>query len=129
MSRGVMSMILPWPAAESRPLDQGHVGWRIAARGVGDAAVAAREVSDLRFPAAMVAGELMHEQQPLAGPGALHVQRDAIVGLDQRHLRLLGPFPLLPLSGSPPTVTVRDPTRADACSEAGVTVLREAGHP
>ena len=44
-----------------------HVRRRIAARVVGDAAVAAREMAHLRLPAAVVAGELVHEHDRRAG--------------------------------------------------------------
>ena len=39
-----------------------HVGRFVSARRVGDAAIALAELAQLRFPAAMVAGELVHEQ-------------------------------------------------------------------
>src|ERR1700690_2477967 len=39
-----------------------RVGRRIAARGIGDATVTLAEFAQLRLPAAMVAGEFMHEQ-------------------------------------------------------------------
>src|SRR5215471_6393647 len=39
-----------------------HVGRSVAARRVGDAAIAPAELAQLRFPAAMVAGELVYEQ-------------------------------------------------------------------
>src|SRR5215475_503894 len=39
-----------------------YIGWFVAARGIGDAAIAFAEFSELRLPTAMVAGELMHEQ-------------------------------------------------------------------
>ena len=64
----------------------GHVGGRIAARVVGDAAVAAREVAHLRLPAAVVAGELVHEDDRRAAAGLLVVQLDAVVGVQRWHV-------------------------------------------
>ncbi len=64
----------------------GHVGGRIAARVVGDAAVAAREVAQLRLPAAVVAGELVHEHDRRAAAGLLVVELDAVVGGKLRHV-------------------------------------------
>src|ERR1700745_2298529 len=39
-----------------------HIGCCVPAGGVGDAAIAFAEFAELRLPAAMVAGKLMHEQ-------------------------------------------------------------------
>jgi hypothetical protein len=62
-----------------------HVARRIAARVVGDAAVRACEVAQLRLPAAMVAGELVHEHERRAAAGLFVVQVDAVVGADRGH--------------------------------------------
>jgi len=67
----------------------GHVRGRVAAGVVGDAAVAAREVADLRLPAAGVAGELMDEDDGGAGAGLDIVQRDTIIRHDMGHGLLL----------------------------------------
>ena len=58
----------------------GHVGRRVTPGVVGDTAVRATEMSDLRGPAARVAGELVDEQDRWAGAGLLDVERDAVVG-------------------------------------------------
>src|SRR6185295_8147933 len=47
----------------------GHLRGRVAPGVVGDAAVTAREVAELRLPAAMVARELVHEDDGRPGPG------------------------------------------------------------
>src|ERR1039457_1118254 len=52
---------------------------------VGDTAVGRREVPDLRLPAAVIAGELVDEQQRLPRACLLRVQRDAVVGHDCWH--------------------------------------------
>ena len=62
-----------------------HVGRRIAARGIGDAAVALAEFAELRLPAAMVAGEFVHEQDRRALP-RFFVMEPHIVGCERvRH--------------------------------------------
>ncbi len=65
----------------------GHLRGRVPARRVGDAAVAGREEPDLRLPAPVIAGELVDEQQRLAQPGLLGVQRHAVVRHDPRDPR------------------------------------------
>ena len=50
-----------------------NLRWRIAARIVGDAAVAAGEIADLKLPGAIVAGEFMDEQDRPAGAAVLVV--------------------------------------------------------
>ena len=47
-----------------------HVGWRVAARGIGDAAVAAREVTHLRLPIGVVGRELMQEDDRGSAPAS-----------------------------------------------------------
>src|SRR5258708_14972001 len=51
-----------------------HVGGRKAARVEGDAAEAAREEAQLRLPAAVVAGELVHEHERRAAAALLEIQ-------------------------------------------------------
>ena len=72
----------------------GHLRGRVAAGVGGDATIAAREVAHLRLPAAMVAGELVHEDHRLAAPGLLEVQLDPVVGLGESHVAPLSRFPL-----------------------------------
>src|SRR5450755_3728119 len=45
-----------------------HVGRRITAKGISDAAVALAEFAQLRLPAAVIAGEFVHEQNRRALP-------------------------------------------------------------
>ena len=62
-----------------------HVGRRIAARGIGDAAVALAEFTQLRFPTAVIATEFMHEQDRRPLPHLL-VMQPYFVGRDgERH--------------------------------------------
>src|SRR5258706_16291632 len=51
-----------------------HVGGRKAARVVGDAAEVAREEPQLRLPAAVIAGELVHEHERRAAAALLVIQ-------------------------------------------------------
>src|SRR5699024_9401501 len=62
-----------------------YVRGRVTARVVGDAAVASREVANLRFPAAAVAGELVYEHDGKPAPGFLVVQLDSVISLGKRH--------------------------------------------
>ena len=64
-----------------------HVGRRIAARRIGDAAIAPREVAHLRLPGAPVAGELVHEQERRAAARLLVVQAHIVAGGGERHGR------------------------------------------
>ena len=61
----------------------GHVGGRVAAGGVDDAAVAAGEETQLRLPARMVAAELMDEQNGRAFAHLFHVQPGAVLCGDE----------------------------------------------
>src|SRR3972149_1555055 len=61
------------------------VGRRPAARGIGDAAVAAREIPDLRFPAQIVAAELVYEQDRIARSGLLMIEPYTLAGRDRGH--------------------------------------------
>ena len=77
-----------------------NVGRRPAARGIGDAAVAAREIPDLRFPAQIVAAELVYEQDRIARSGLLMIEPYTVVGRDRGHrvaswFAALGPEPAL----------------------------------
>jgi hypothetical protein len=63
----------------------GDLRWRIAARVVGDAAVATREEAHLRLPAAMVAAELVHEHDRGAATRFLVIELDAVVGGEGWH--------------------------------------------
>ena len=63
----------------------GNVGGRIAARVVGDASVAPREMAHLRLVAAMVAGELVDEDDRQALAGLFVVELHAIVSGHVRH--------------------------------------------
>ena len=62
-----------------------HVGRRIAARVVRDAAVAARKMPQLRLPASAIAGELVHEEDRGSRAGLLEKQPDAVVRGDCWH--------------------------------------------
>jgi hypothetical protein len=63
-----------------RRLVDGDVRRRVAAGGVGDAAVPRGKGSHLRLPAAVVAGELVDEQEGKARADAFDVQADSVVG-------------------------------------------------
>src|SRR5207248_10770263 len=63
-----------------------HIGGRIAARVVPDAAIQACEVAQLRLPAAQVAAEFVHEDERRAGARLLVLQADAVVSGDGRHV-------------------------------------------
>src|SRR5579862_524086 len=62
-----------------------HVGGRIAARVERDAAVAPREIAQLRLVAADVAGEFVDEDDRVAGAGFLVIEADAVVGGEVGH--------------------------------------------
>ena len=62
-----------------------HVGWRVAARSVGDRTIALAEVAHLRLPRAVVASVFVHENDRSAAAGFLVVQADAIVSLGVWH--------------------------------------------
>ena len=57
-----------------------HVGRRVAARGIGDAAMAAREVAHLRFPVGVVGRELVQEDDRGSAPGLFEIEADIILG-------------------------------------------------
>ena len=62
-----------------------HLGRRITPRGIRNRSVPLAEMPHLRFPRAMVAGELMHEYDRNAGAGFLVVQANAVVGAGKWH--------------------------------------------
>jgi hypothetical protein len=64
-----------------------HVGRHIAARRIGDAAVALAELAHLRLPAAIVGGEFVHEQDRHALPGFLVVELHIVATDRVRHGR------------------------------------------
>src|SRR5258707_12072379 len=55
-----------------------YVGGRKAARVVGDAAEVAREEAQLRLPAAVIAGELVHEHERRAAAALLVIQAGGV---------------------------------------------------
>src|SRR2546422_452207 len=60
------------------------VGGRIAARVIRDAAIAAREMAQLRLPAAMIARELVDEHDGCARAGVFIVEPHAVVRGNER---------------------------------------------
>src|SRR5438046_2703817 len=60
------------------------VGGRIAARVIRDAAIAAREMAQLRLPAAMIARELVDEHDGCARAGFFIVEPHAVVRGNER---------------------------------------------
>ena len=63
-----------------------HVRGRIAARVESDAAIAPREIAQLGFPAAVLAHELVHEQDRRTLAGFLVIQLDAVASSDVGHV-------------------------------------------
>jgi hypothetical protein len=63
----------------------GHLGRRIAARIVGDAAIEPAEMAHLRFPRADIAGKLVHEHDRDAGADLLVIELHSVVGGQMRH--------------------------------------------
>src|SRR5262249_48881059 len=64
-----------------------HIGGFVPARGVGDAAIAFAEFAELRLPAAMVAGKLVHEQYRRAASNFLVIEADLVWCDGIRHCR------------------------------------------
>jgi len=62
-----------------------HVGRRVAAGVEREAAIAPREEPHLRFVAADVAGEFVHEDNWIAGAGLFVIEPDAVVGVNMGH--------------------------------------------
>src|SRR5664279_1765813 len=65
-----------------------YVRWRIAARGIGDGPVAPAKMQKLLFPAAMIAGEFMDEDDRRAASGFLVVQPYAVISGRKSHGQL-----------------------------------------
>src|SRR5258708_4334449 len=65
-----------------------HVRRRIAARGIGNGAVAPAKMLKLLFPAAMIAGEFMDEDDRRAAAGFLVVQPYAVISGSKSHGQL-----------------------------------------
>ena len=63
-----------------------HVGGRVAARGIGDAAVAAREVAHLRLPIGVVGRELVQEDDRRSAARFFEIEADIIFGDGMGHL-------------------------------------------
>ena len=72
-----------------------HVGGRIAALAVGDAAVCARKEPHLRLPGAPIAGIFMHEDDGRALARLLVIQSSAIARGYMRHLVLRKPAAII----------------------------------
>src|SRR5437899_11861276 len=60
---------------------RGDVGRWIAARVEGNAAIAAGEVAQLRLPAAMVAGKLVHKDDRRPAAGLFEIELHPIIGV------------------------------------------------
>ena len=67
----------------------GHVRGRVAARIVGDAAIAPPEIAHLAFVAAIIVGEFVDEDDRRPRPGLLVIEADAVIGRQLCHRRLL----------------------------------------
>src|SRR5260370_29256926 len=65
-----------------------HVRWRIAARGIGDGPVAPAKMLKLLFPAAMIAGEFMDEDDRRGASGFLVVSPYALISGSKSHGQL-----------------------------------------
>ena len=76
-----------------------HLGGRPASRIEGDATVAPREIAHLRLPAAIVACELVHEDDRRAAAGLLVIELDAVVGGKVGHWVLTSVAPLHAATG------------------------------
>src|SRR5260370_25901568 len=102
----------------------GHVRGRVAAGGVGDTAVSRGKEPDLRLPAAVIAGELLHEDQPLPLTGFLGVQRDAAAGHARCHVGAPGTtsywFVSVTFTGSAPMMFWYPRTSPDREAPVGV---------
>src|SRR5438094_7735781 len=69
-----------------------HVRWRIAARRIGDAAMAAREVAHLRLPVGVVGRELVQEDDRRPASRLFIVKANAILGDGIGHFGFLSIF-------------------------------------
>ena len=66
-----------------------HVGGRIAARRIGDAAVAAREIAHLRLPIGVVGREFVQEDDRRSASRLFEIEADIIFGDGMGHLEFL----------------------------------------
>jgi hypothetical protein len=66
-----------------------HVGGRVAACGIGDTAVAAREIAHLRLPIGVVGREFMQEEDRRSATRLFEIEADIVVCDDMGHLRFL----------------------------------------
>jgi hypothetical protein len=66
-----------------------HVGGRIAARGIGDAAMAAREIAHLRLPVGVVGRELVEEDDRRSAARLLEIESDIVARDGVGHWRFL----------------------------------------
>ena len=55
-----------------------HLGGRITARGIGDAAMAAREIAHLRLPVGVVGRELVEEDDGRSAARFLEIEPDVV---------------------------------------------------
>src|ERR1700692_658107 len=89
-----------------------YVRWRIAARGIGDGPVALPEMLKLLFPAAMIAGEFMDEDDRRAASGFLVIEPHAVIGGRKSHgllrFQRRGNLPI-----GPPAIGSDDKPRVD----------------
>ncbi len=69
-----------------------HIRRRVAARGIGNAAVPAREVTHLRLPIGVVGRELVQEDDRRSAAGLFEVEADMIAGDGIGHLLFLPLF-------------------------------------
>ena len=63
----------------------GHVGGRIAARVIGDAAVALAEIAHLCLIGAQVGGEFVHQDDRNSAADLFVIKLDPVVGCQMRH--------------------------------------------
>jgi hypothetical protein len=73
------------PLLRIAPTVARHIGGRIAPRVIGDAAVMARELAELRLEGAAIAGEFMDEDDRDAGAGLLVIELDPVIAGEMRH--------------------------------------------
>ena len=66
-----------------------HVRRRIAARGIGDAAMAAREVAHLRLPIGVVGREFVHEKDRRSAAHLFIIKADIVACDGMRHFGFL----------------------------------------
>src|SRR5258707_11901615 len=69
-----------------------HIRRRVAARGIADAAVAAREVTHLRLPIGVVGGEFVQEDDGCSAPRLLEIEPDIVARYGVGHLTFLLSF-------------------------------------